>query len=119
MITSALLTVDARDAHLSPDQRELLGTAERQAREVLAPLAASAPQAGRVNRRLVSELAELGLLGRLFTRGRTGWRPDISALELCLIREGLARGCTEAETAFAMQGLGSFPLLQFGVPEVV
>ncbi|HEY2656421.1 MAG TPA: acyl-CoA dehydrogenase family protein [Solirubrobacteraceae bacterium] len=119
MITSAPLTVDVRDAHLTPDQRELLAAAERQAREVLAPLAAADQRPGRVNRRIVSELADLGLLGRLFTRGRTGWRADISALELCLIREGLARACTEAETAFAMQGLGSFPLLQFGVPEVV
>ena len=38
-------------------------------------------------------------------------------MELCLIREGLARHCTEAETAFAVQGLGSFPLLQSGRPE--
>jgi alkylation response protein AidB-like acyl-CoA dehydrogenase len=119
VITSAPLTVDVRDAHLTPDQRELLAAAERQAREVLAPLAAADQRPGRVNRRIVSELADLGLLGRLFTRGRTGWRADISSLELCLIREGLARACTEAETAFAMQGLGSFPLLQFGVPEVV
>ncbi len=119
MITSEPLTVDVRDAHLSPDQRELLAATERQAREVLAPLAASDQRPGRVNRRIVSELAELGLLGRLFARGKTGWRPDVSALELCLIREGLARACTEAETAFAMQGLGSFPVLQFGVPDVV
>ena len=35
-------------------------------------------------------------------------------MELCLIREGLARHCTEAETAFAVQGLGSFPMLQSG-----
>ena len=31
------------------------------------------------------------------------------AMELCLIREGLARHCTEAETAFAVQGLGRLP----------
>ena len=40
-------------------------------------------------------------------------------MDLCLIREGLARGCTEAETAFAVQGLGSFPLLQSGRPEAI
>jgi alkylation response protein AidB-like acyl-CoA dehydrogenase len=38
-------------------------------------------------------------------------RPDASALELCLIREGLASTCTEAETALAVQGLGGVPLL--------
>jgi alkylation response protein AidB-like acyl-CoA dehydrogenase len=41
------------------------------------------------------------------------------AMDLCLIREGLARACTEAETAFAVQGLGSFPLLQSGRAELV
>ena len=35
-------------------------------------------------------------------------------IELCLIREGLARGCTEAETAFALQGLGAYPIVQAG-----
>ena len=40
-------------------------------------------------------------------------------MELCLIREGLARGCTEAETAFALQGLGSFPLLQSGTESMI
>jgi acyl-CoA dehydrogenase len=55
-------------------------------------------------------MAEHGLLGRLFSAG---------AMELCLIREGLARFCTEAETAFAVQGLGSFPILQYGAEELV
>jgi len=43
----------------------------------------------------------------------------VSALELCLIREALACECTEAETAFALQGLGSFPIVLEGRPEVV
>ena len=62
MTASETLEVDVRDAHLSPAQRELLGCAERQAREVLAPLVASDPTPGRVNRRIVSELADLGFL---------------------------------------------------------
>ena len=44
---------------------------------------------------------------------------EVPALELCLIREGLARYCTEAETAFAVQGLGAHPILANGSPEVV
>ena len=54
-------------------------------------------------------MAGHGLLERLFSAG---------AMELCLIREGLARHCTEAETAFAVQGLGSFPILEHGSPEL-
>ncbi|MFZ0090782.1 MAG: acyl-CoA dehydrogenase family protein, partial [Solirubrobacteraceae bacterium] len=69
-----------------------------------------AGEPGRVDRSLVRALAEHGLLGRLFARG------EVSALELCLIREALARGCTEAETAFALQGLGAYPIFQAGSP---
>ncbi|MCH0538942.1 acyl-CoA dehydrogenase family protein [Streptomyces sp. MUM 203J] len=70
----------------------------------LRPLAEKA-EPGRVNRPLVAALGELGLTGRLFTAG---------ALELCLMRESLAYGCTEAETALALQGLGAHPVAAFG-----
>ncbi|MEQ8146727.1 acyl-CoA dehydrogenase family protein [Streptomyces sp. OP7] len=74
--------------------------------ERLAPLAEKG-EPGRVNRALVAELGALGLLARLFTSG---------ALELCLMRESLARTCTEAETALALQGLGAHPVHAHGTP---
>ncbi|MEV5613987.1 acyl-CoA dehydrogenase family protein [Streptomyces sp. NPDC052225] len=70
----------------------------------LAPLAEKG-EPGRVNRPLVAELGQLGLLERLFTSG---------ALDLCLMRESLARVCTEAETALALQGLGAHPVHAYG-----
>ncbi|MCS0635558.1 acyl-CoA dehydrogenase family protein [Streptomyces sp. LP05-1] len=63
---------------------------------------------GRINRPLIAMLGELGLLGRVFTSG---------ALDLCLLRESLARECTEAETALALQGLGAHPVAARGTPE--
>jgi acyl-CoA dehydrogenase len=86
----------------------------RLAREVYAPLAAAGPP-GRVNRPLVRALGDTGLLGRLFptSLGGTGGA-GVSATELCRLREGLARECTEAETALAVQGLGTYPLVQSG-----
>ncbi|MFA7762494.1 acyl-CoA dehydrogenase family protein [Streptomyces sp. NRRL S-448] len=39
------------------------------------------------------------------------------ALDLCLLRESLAYGCTEAETALALQGLGAYPVLRAGSEE--
>ncbi|MEU6862070.1 acyl-CoA dehydrogenase family protein [Streptomyces sp. NPDC046876] len=63
---------------------------------------------GRVNRPLLAELGALGLLERVF---------DAGALELCLLRESLAYGCTEAETALALQGLGAHPVLSAGTAE--
>jgi alkylation response protein AidB-like acyl-CoA dehydrogenase len=109
---------DALDVHLSAEHQQLLQDTRDLAADVFAPAAMDAPE-GSINRPLVKLLADHGLLGRLFSHSSDGWRPDVSALELCLIREGLAYGCTEAETAFALQGLGSFPLLQSGQREVV
>ncbi|MFF1685460.1 MULTISPECIES: acyl-CoA dehydrogenase family protein [unclassified Streptomyces] len=74
------------------------------AAERLAPLAEKG-EPGKVNRPLVAELGRLGLLERLFRSG---------ALDLCLMRESLARVCTEAETALALQGLGAHPVHAYG-----
>jgi hypothetical protein len=104
--------VTALDAHLSESQRDLLARTADLAERELAPLAAEGSP-GEVNRPLLVAMAELGLLGRLFMS-----EGDVGATELCLIREGLARHCTEAETAFAVQGLGSFPILHHGPREL-
>jgi acyl-CoA dehydrogenase len=98
-------------AHLAPGELELLRSTEALARDVLAPVAR---HDARLDRPLVRALAEHGLLGRVLGGGA-----DVPALELCLIREGLARHCTAAETAFAVQGLGAHPILAGGSPGVV
>ena len=59
---------------------------------------------GHVNRELVAALGSAGMFERLFGT------EDISATELCQMRQGLARVCTEAETALAVQGLGGSPI---------
>jgi alkylation response protein AidB-like acyl-CoA dehydrogenase len=83
------------------------------ARTAIAP-AAHGGEPGRVNRPLLRALGDSGLLERLLPLdGR------VSALELCLVREALATESTEAETAFALQGLGSHPILTQGGDEVV
>jgi acyl-CoA dehydrogenase len=105
------MTRAALDLHLTPEQRDLYEATRELAAETLAPLA-HAGTPGRVNRPHVAALAEHGLLARLFAHEQA------SAIELCLIREALARGCTEAETAFALQGLGAYPILQAGPPEL-
>jgi acyl-CoA dehydrogenase len=80
----------------------------RLAREVLAPLA-EAGEPGHVNRPLVRALGEQGLLEPVLPLGgRT------SAVELCRIREAIATESPEAETAFALQGLGAHPIFSSG-----
>jgi acyl-CoA dehydrogenase len=111
---------------LTGAQERLLAQARALAREVLAPLAA-AGQPGRVNRELVRALGAHGLIVRLFPAdsGAPGAEPrdalpagPSSALELCLLREALARESTEAETALALQGLGGHPIAAAGSPAV-
>ena len=97
---------------LSAAQERLVGEVRELAREVLAPLAA-AGRAGRVNRGLVRALGEHGLLGRVLPAAPDG-RGGASAMELCLLREALARESTEAETALALQGLGGYPVAVWG-----
>src|SRR5439155_4391079 len=104
---------------LSDEQRALRAEARALASEVLAPIAA-AGDPGRVNRPLVQALASNGLLPRLFPEHAGGSAPgDISAIEVCLLREGLAQASTEAETALAMQGIGAYPILQSGSEDLV
>src|SRR3989442_12327118 len=99
---------------LSDEQRALQAEARALASEVLAPIVA-AGDPGRVNRPLVQALASNGLLPRVFPEHAGGSAPgDISAIEVCLLREGGAQASTEAETALAMQGIGPYPSLRSG-----
>ena len=66
-----------------------------------------------MNRPLVRALGDEGLLERVLPSEGEG-----SAVELCLLREGLAERCTEAETALALQGLGGYPILRAARPEL-
>jgi len=85
---------------------DVLDRARRLGHEVFAPIAAQG-KPGRLNRPLVRALGEQGLLELVFAG---------SAVELCELREGLAHGSTEAETALALQGLGGYPILSKGRP---
>jgi acyl-CoA dehydrogenase len=85
---------------------ELLERARQLGHEAFAPIVERG-EPGRINRELVRALGEHGLLERVF---------EGSAIELCELREGLAHGCTEAETALALQGLGGYPILRHAQP---
>jgi len=97
---------------LTDDQRAFVRHVLDLAKTDLLPLAAQS-EPGHVNRALVAAMGRHGLLARVFgTAERT-------AMDLCLARETLATVSTEAETALALQGLGSYPFLQFGGEDIV
>jgi acyl-CoA dehydrogenase len=87
---------------------ELLERAQRLGHELFAPIAEQG-EPGRLNRPLVKALGDEGLLELVFAG---------SAVELCQLREGLAHGSTESETALALQGLGGYPILRAARPEI-
>jgi acyl-CoA dehydrogenase len=104
---------------LSAEQRDFADEVKALASDWLVPIA-EAGKPGAVNRELIKAMGELGLLARLFPGVQSG-KPsrDAAAMDLCLLREALATQSTEAETALALQGLGSYPILQSGVDSQV
>jgi acyl-CoA dehydrogenase len=99
---------------LDADQREFAGWVREVAGPRL-PAIVDGGEPGRVNRDLLKAMGQLGLLVRLFpgvSEGRA--TREAAAVELCLLRESLAGVSTEAETALALQGLGTYPVLQSG-----
>ena len=104
---------------LTADQRAFAAEVRSLGARELAPLA-EAGEPGRVNRELIKAMGRFGLLARLFP-GVAGGQPsrEAPATDLCLLRESLATQSTEAETALALQGLGSYPVLQSGQAEQV
>src|SRR2546430_4398342 len=95
------------------DRDSLAAEASAVARKV-APVAASGEE-GRVNRRLIRAIADEGLLPRLFPRRAGGSRDgEVSAVDLCVVREALARESTLVENAIAIQTLGAYPIVLAG-----
>ena len=100
----------------TPEQRAYVDRVHELARTELAHV----PHVeGHVNRPLLQEMGRLGLLRGLFGGEPDEPPRDAAAMQLCLLRETLAGVSTEAETALALQGLGSYPILQSGQDKVV
>lgn len=73
-------------------------------------------------KRVIPRLGEHGLLGLLVPKrhGGTAWGRDGTAVDvraLCVVREALAYDSPLADSIFAVQGLGSHPLLLAGEAE--
>src|SRR5207302_8562138 len=99
-------------------ERQRLATDARAIARKVAPIAESGSE-GRVNRRLVRELADEGLLPARFPRRAGGTRDrGVSAVELCAVREALARESTLVENAVAIQTLGAYPIVLAGSDEM-
>ena len=63
---------------------------------------------------LVQQLGAAALLKYAVPQQFGGTRDKVRALDLCILREELARGDALADTMFALQGLGSYPITLAG-----
>jgi alkylation response protein AidB-like acyl-CoA dehydrogenase len=100
---------------LAPDERALRSAVARAAAETLRPLADAWGERDELNWELARALGREGLFPRLMPRDYGGsLEGPFRSVTLCLIREELARTCAPAEELFAIQGLGSHPILLVG-----
>jgi acyl-CoA dehydrogenase len=103
---------------LDGDQRAYVARVRQVTVDSLLPLVEKGVE-GRVNRPLLAAMGEHGLIRDLFGGARDQPPRDAAALQLCLLRETIAGVSAEAETALALQGLGSYPILQSGAAAAV
>src|SRR3972149_10016790 len=68
-------------------------------------------------RQLVSHLGQEGFTAYVASKSFGGIRENVQARDLCILREELARGSALADTMFAMQALGSYPITLAGSDE--
>jgi acyl-CoA dehydrogenase len=66
------------------------------------------------SRELIGTLGAAGFFGRVAPRENGGVRERVSARDLCVVREELARADGLADTLFAVQALGSLPIVLAG-----
>ena len=67
--------------------------------------------------RFVRQLGDEGFLACAVPEKFGGAREKVQARDLCILREELARGSALADTMFAIQALGSYPITLFGSEE--
>jgi acyl-CoA dehydrogenase len=94
--------------------RKLAAELDSWAAEQIAPLVEDEPDADRVTIECVRRLGQGGWLRYAVPKAYGGVHEKLDVRSLCLIRETLARHAGLADFAFAMQGLGTGPISQFG-----
>jgi alkylation response protein AidB-like acyl-CoA dehydrogenase len=97
------------------EDQSLRNAIARAADQVFRPLADAWGERDTVNRELARALGREGLFPLLVPTAYGGTLDGpFRSVTLCLVREELARTCPAAEELFAIQGLGSYPILLAG-----
>jgi len=104
--------------NLTPEQQELKEKIRELVDQHIAPLAAEIDKTSDIPRDVMKLMADAGLFKFLIPEeyGGSG-KGDLKALELSLIREELSRGSYQADTIYALNGLGSYSIVHSGTDE--
>lgn len=93
-------------------EQELRNRTRRFAEAKLKPIAMEVDELDDISWDVVRLLAEEELFKYLIPAEYGGL--GIECVNLCIIREELARVCIQSDDTFAMSGLGSYPIIKFG-----
>jgi len=110
-VRDPVLSVDDLGFLFEESHRALASKVRNAVRAVI-DLEAKSPEGDALHRAIVRSLGEHGLPSHF---APTNSQTDLRAL--CLIREGLAWASGSADSLFAVQGLGTFPIFAFGNDE--
>ena len=103
------------DFAFTTEQQALKDSTRRLAEERIAPIAEEADESPTVHLGLMAILSESELLRYTVPEDYGGF--GVKVMNLCIIREELARVSAQADTNLIMQGLGSFPITLGGTHE--
>lgn len=106
------------DFNLTPKQQELKDRIRELVDRDIAPRAAEIDKTSEIPWDVMKLMADAGLFRFLIPEqyGGSG-KGDLRALELSLIREELSRGSYQADSIYALNGLGSYSIVHSGTEE--
>lgn len=106
------------DFHLTKEQQELRLKVRNLVDREIAPRSAEIDKTSDIPWDVMERMAEAGLFKFLIPEeyGGSG-KGDLRALELSLIREELSRGSYQADTIYALNGLGSYSIVHSGTED--
>ena len=100
---------------LSPEEQALKLAVAQAGAEIFRPIADTWGERDEMNWALARALGQEGIFPLLVPTAYGGSLDGpFRSMTLCLVREELARTCPPAEELFAIQGLGSYPILLAG-----
>lgn len=103
------------DELLTPEQRDIKHRAREVAEKYVRPQAAELDRTGQYPHEIMKKVVEYGLMGNWIPKEYGGAGKGI--MELCLIVEELSRACGGVGVGFAVNALGSFPIILGGNEE--